>query len=185
MRHAGWAPGFVHMSTARQSLDQWLAADHENGPAGGMALAGGMAYVGLIAGVPLLLAQLGGDAEEIFADAGVDLSLCEHRHNQISALAVERLLLLCAERTMCPHFGLLVGQLANLASLGPLGTLMRVSRRVMLFVCSKNICKFGRVGGLSSWRSTTASQSSGTVHTIRRERARAWSARVCWSRRRR
>jgi AraC-like DNA-binding protein len=92
-----------------------------------MALAGGMAYVGLIAGVPLLLAQLGGDAEEIFADAGVDLSLCEHRHNQISALAVERLLLLCAERTMCPHFGLLVGQLANLASLGPLGTLMRVS----------------------------------------------------------
>jgi hypothetical protein len=68
-----------------------------------------MAYVGPVADVPSVLAQLGGDVEEIFADAGVDLSLCEHRHNQISALAVERLLLLCADRTMCPHFGLLTG----------------------------------------------------------------------------
>jgi AraC-like DNA-binding protein len=86
-----------------------------------------MAYMGPLADVPSVLAQLGGDVEEIFADVGVDLSLCEHRHNQISALAVERLLLLCADRTMCPHFGLLVGQQANLASLGPLGTLMRLS----------------------------------------------------------
>src|SRR5918993_746299 len=72
-------------------------------------LTAGMAYMGPI------------------ADAGVDLSLCEHRHNQISVLAVERLLLLSADRTICPHFGLLVGQLADMASLGPLGTLMRVS----------------------------------------------------------
>jgi AraC-like DNA-binding protein len=49
------------------------------------------------------------------------------QHNQISALAVERLLLLCAERTSCSHFGLLVGQQANLPSLGLLGTLMRSS----------------------------------------------------------
>jgi hypothetical protein len=86
-----------------------------------------MAYVGPLAGVPSVLAELGGDAEEIFADADVDLSLCEHQHNQISALAVERLLLLCAERTSCPHFGLLVGQQANLTSLGLLGSLMRSS----------------------------------------------------------
>ena len=82
---------------------------------------------GPLAGVPSVLAELGGDAEEIFADADVDLSLCEHQHNQISALAVERLLLLCAERTSCQHFGLLVGQQANLASLGLLGSLMRSS----------------------------------------------------------
>jgi AraC-like DNA-binding protein len=86
-----------------------------------------MVYVGPIAGVPSVLAELGGDAEEIFADADVDLSLCEQQHNQISALAVERLLLLCAERTSCPHFGLLVGRQANLTSLGLLGSLMRSS----------------------------------------------------------
>jgi len=45
-----------------------------------------MVYVGPLAGVPSVLAELGGDAEEIFADADVDLMLCEHQHNQISAL---------------------------------------------------------------------------------------------------
>src|SRR5918995_5968047 len=99
------------MSSAGHPVDQCLSAESGNG------LLAGMAYVGPVADVPSVLAQLGGDVEEIFADAGVDLSLCEHRHNQISALAVERLLLLCADRTMCPHFGLLVGQPANLASL--------------------------------------------------------------------
>ena len=109
------------MSTARHSVDQRLATGSEAG------LPPGMVYVGPLAGVPSVLAELGGDAEEIFADADVDLSLCEHQHNQISALAVERLLLLCAERTSCPHFGLLVGQEANLTSLGLLGSLMRSS----------------------------------------------------------
>src|SRR5215207_708871 len=109
------------MSTAGPSGDQCLATDPENG------LQAGMACMVPIADVPSVLARLGGDAEEIFADADVDLSLCEHQHNQISALAVERLLLLCAERTSCPHFGLLVGQEANLTSLGLLGSLMRSS----------------------------------------------------------
>ena len=142
------------MSTAGHSVHQCLAADSEN------ALPAGMAYMGPIADVPSVLAQLGADVEEVFAEAAVDLSLCEHRNNQISALAVERLLLLCADRTMCPHFGLLVGQRANVVSLGPLGTLMRSQIRwVMPFVGSNNIYKFRPVAGLCSWRSTTASQS--------------------------
>src|SRR3954469_12240268 len=109
------------MSTAGHSIDQCLSADSETG------LPAGMAYVGPIADVPSVLAELSADAEEIFADADVDLSLCEHRHNQISVLAVERLLLRCAERTLCSHFGLLVGQKTSLASLGPLGSLMKAS----------------------------------------------------------
>src|SRR5215216_1147528 len=109
------------MSTAGPSGDQCLATDPENG------LQAGMACMVPIADVPSVLARLGGDAEEIFADADVDLSLCEHQHNQISALAVERLLLLCAERTSCHHFGLLIGRQAILTSLGLLGSLMRSS----------------------------------------------------------
>ena len=68
------------MSTAGHSVHQCLAADSEN------ALPAGMAYMGPIADVPSVLAQLGADVEEVFAEAAVDLSLCEHRNNQISAL---------------------------------------------------------------------------------------------------
>jgi hypothetical protein len=142
------------MSTAGHSVHQCLAADSEN------ALPAGMAYMGPIADVPSVLAQLGADVEEVFAEAAVDLSLCEHRNNQISALAVERLLLLCADRTMCPHFGLLVGQRANVVSLGPLGTLMRFSDTLgdALRRLEQHL-QIQTVAGLCSWRSTTASQS--------------------------
>jgi hypothetical protein len=44
--------------------------------------------------------------------------------------ALGRLITLAAERTNCPHLGLLVGQRATLASLGQLGVLMRHSDTV-------------------------------------------------------
>lgn len=44
-----------------------------------------------------------------------------------SFAALGRLTALCAERTRCPHFGLMVGQRTTLASLGLLGVLMRHS----------------------------------------------------------
>jgi AraC-like DNA-binding protein len=83
-----------------------------------------MAYLGPVAGVPAILTSLGAKPTEIIEAADLDPRLFDRPENQVSALAVERLLLLCAERTNCAHFGVLVGQRAKLASLGPLGSLM-------------------------------------------------------------
>jgi AraC-like DNA-binding protein len=94
-------------------------------PVGG--LRSGMAYVGPAAEIPALLATFGADAEEVIAAADLDPRLFDSPDDQISMRALERLLLLCAERTNCPHFGLLVGQRTTLASLGILGRLMKSS----------------------------------------------------------
>lgn len=83
--------------------------------------------IGATIGLPDVLRSLGEDPAEILAEVGVDLELFDDPNNRISFLARGRLMVHCAGRTGCPHFGLLVGQRAGLLSFGFVGLLAKYS----------------------------------------------------------
>ena len=74
-----------------------------------------------------VLQDLGADPEAIIAEAGLDPHLFGNPRNLISVFVLGNFLHLCAERTNCPHIGLLAGQRATLDSLRLVGSLMRAS----------------------------------------------------------
>ncbi len=86
-----------------------------------------MLRIGATIGVPKVLLSLGAYPAEVLAEVGVDLKLFDNPNNQISFLARGRMMEHCAERTACPHFGLLVGQQAGLLSFGLVGLLAKYS----------------------------------------------------------
>lgn len=75
------------------------------------------------------LVELGADPHDLLADLGLDPSVFDGG-KLVPYVTLGRLIALGAERTNCPHLGLLVGQRATLASLGWLGLLMRHSDTV-------------------------------------------------------
>lgn len=79
---------------------------------------------GVLAELPGLLAELGTDAEPVFAAAGIALkSLTADTRVPIASLVA--CLETAAQRSGCPHLGLLLGQRFTLAHHGVLGQLMR------------------------------------------------------------
>jgi AraC-like DNA-binding protein len=86
-----------------------------------------MVRIGATIGVPEVLRDLGFNPTAVLNELGVDPVLFENPNNQVSFNARGRLLLQCAERTGCPHFGLLVGQRAGLHSFGLVGLLVKYS----------------------------------------------------------
>ncbi|MFO1392182.1 MAG: AraC family transcriptional regulator [Steroidobacteraceae bacterium] len=86
-----------------------------------------MLRIGATVAVPTVLRKLGANPARTLAEAGFDLALFDNPDNQISYRARGRLLQHCALATGCPHFGLLVGQQADLGSLGLVGLLTRDS----------------------------------------------------------
>lgn len=83
--------------------------------------------IGLVSAIPSVLASLGVNPAEVLDEVGLDLKLFDSPDNRISYLARGRLLAHCAQRTACPHIGLLVGQQADLHSFGLLGLLARTA----------------------------------------------------------
>lgn len=83
--------------------------------------------IGATIGVPEVLRNLGVNPSEVLAEVGIDISLFDNPNNQISYLKRGRMITHCAQRTACPHFGLLVGQLAGLSSIGVVGLLAKHS----------------------------------------------------------
>ena len=81
--------------------------------------------IGLAAAVPSVLAGLGVDPAEVLGELGLDTDLFDKPENRISYRTRGRLMAHCAARTRCPHFGLLVGQQADLRSFGLIGLLAR------------------------------------------------------------
>ncbi|MHB2210739.1 AraC family transcriptional regulator [Methylobacterium sp. CM6257] len=73
--------------------------------------------------------ELGADPGDLLTELGLDPRLFDGS-NRVPYVALSRLITLGAERTNCPHLGLLVGQRVTLASLGQLGVLMRHSDTV-------------------------------------------------------
>lgn len=83
----------------------------------------GYLRVGPLIEVSQVLQGLGVNPAEIISHVGLDLSLFDDPENTIRFATVGRLLKVCAARTQCPHFGLLIGQRAGPASLGIVGQL--------------------------------------------------------------
>ena len=81
--------------------------------------------LGLVVAIPEVLASLGANPVEVLREVGLELKLFDNPDNRISYLARGRLLAHCAQRTACAHFGLLVGQRADLRSFGLIGLLAR------------------------------------------------------------
>jgi len=87
----------------------------------------GFIHLGVAKEIYTVLKELGSDPEQVIESADLDPRLFAHPDNLIPVSALGRLLVLCVERTNCPHFGLLVGQKSTLRSLRTVGMLMRSS----------------------------------------------------------
>jgi AraC-like DNA-binding protein len=96
--------------------------------------------IGATIGVPEVLRDLGADPVEVLNEVGVGIELFDDANNRISFNARGRMMAHCAERTGCPHFGLLVGQKAGLASFGLVGLLARHSPDVEMAI--KSLVRF-------------------------------------------
>src|SRR5690242_4367751 len=84
----------------------------------------GRQRVGVLSEVPRVLRMLGAEVDAVFAAADLDVRILDSPENEISFIAMGRLLGACAEATQCEHFGLLAGQGLTLRSLGMVGQLM-------------------------------------------------------------
>src|SRR5215207_5574051 len=91
------------------------------------AAAPGDIRLGVATGIWTVLGDLGADPDQVIVESGVDPGIFDDSANLISHAVLGRLYQHCAERTNCPHFGLLVGQKASLSSLGLVGMLMKSS----------------------------------------------------------
>ena len=80
--------------------------------------------------IPAVLRSLGADPAEVLSEAGLDPHLFDDPENRMSLTARGRLFAHCASTTGCRHFGLLVGQAADLHSLGFVGLLAKFSADV-------------------------------------------------------
>ncbi len=87
-------------------------------------------YLEVVPALHTVLVELGADPDGLIGEAGLDPRLFDGGHRLVPFTALGRLIALAAERTRCPHLGLLVGQRTTLASLGLLGLLMRSSDTV-------------------------------------------------------
>ena len=94
------------------------------------ALSEGMVRVGPVGATPEVLKALGWDPSEVLAETGIDLQIFEDPDNLLSFSSRAHLLAVCRDLTACPHFGLMVGQRADLSSFGLVGYLAMHSQSV-------------------------------------------------------
>src|SRR5215204_1528681 len=111
----GYRVKVVDMRVSLKRLNQQVAA------------APGDIHLGVASGSWTVLRDLGADPEQVIEDGGHDPRIFDGPENFLSHAALGRLYQHCAERTNCPHFGLLVGEKASVSSLGLVGMLMKFS----------------------------------------------------------
>src|SRR5215203_4832387 len=111
----GYRVKVVDMRVSVKRLNQQVAA------------APGDIHLGVASGSWTVLRDLGADPEQVIEDGGHDPRIFDGPENFLSHAALGRLYQHCAERTNCPHFGLLVGEKASVSSLGLVGMLMKFS----------------------------------------------------------
>jgi AraC-like DNA-binding protein len=83
--------------------------------------------VSIFLNLPALLRDLGQDPKAIVTAAGLELDLFEDPETAVPFVTMSRLLALCAERTRCEHFGLLLGERSKTSDLGLVGHLVQNS----------------------------------------------------------
>jgi len=89
-----------------------------------------MQRVGGSTELPALIRQLGSDPALILREAGLAEDALGDPEGRVPYSAFVEVLAQAAERTQCPHFGLLVGRMFSLARLGVVGDLIRHSSTV-------------------------------------------------------
>lgn len=82
------------------------------------------------ASIPSIIRSLGGNPETLLGELGYDLRLFENPENRLSISARNKIVVHCAQRTHCPHFGLLIGQQNGLHTFGLVGLLVKYSADV-------------------------------------------------------
>ena len=90
----------------------------------------GVVRVAALLGVVPVLRERGVEPADVLASIGLDPRILDDADNCIPYSTGGQLLQRCAEVTGCDHFGLLVGQRANISTLGMLGELMQRSPSV-------------------------------------------------------
>jgi AraC-like DNA-binding protein len=80
--------------------------------------------------LPDVLAQLGVDADDVLRDAGLTRTELLSPGGSTRAARVNHLLNVCAERTHCPHFALLIAKAGGLEALDDIGRLVASSADV-------------------------------------------------------
>ena len=103
--------------------------------------------VGAFVTLPQLIEQLGGNVAQVLSDAGVAPADLSHPENRVAYSSFVALLERAAERTNCPHFGLLAGRMWRLADLGLLGQLVRHSASVGQALDALNVYHHLNSGG--------------------------------------
>ncbi len=93
-------------------------------------VAGSTVPIGIVWSIPQLLRELGANPAAVIRGAGIDPAIFADDRNLVSFEARTRLLQHCAEKTGCPHFGLLVGTRNDLSRVGLVGLLVRFSPNV-------------------------------------------------------
>jgi AraC-like DNA-binding protein len=83
----------------------------------------GMMRVAPLQGLPRVLSRFGLSPSALFEEAGLPTDVLNDPEATIKVEAAGRLLALCAKRTGCPHFGLLLGQDVKPTALGLIGLL--------------------------------------------------------------
>ena len=84
--------------------------------------------VGVFTLLPVVLEKFGLATEPLLAEVGLPIDALTSANNVLPVTDAGRLLALCAERTSCPHIGLLMGELSTTGLLGLPGMLMRSCR---------------------------------------------------------
>lgn len=87
-------------------------------------------HVGGLSQLPALIRRLGADPVTLLAQAGLGPDALDAPDARIPCSALGRLLSASANRTDCPHLGLLAGRMWQLADLGLAGEIMRNSATV-------------------------------------------------------
>ena len=90
----------------------------------------GTVRIGTVVAIPEVLTELGYDADAFLEELGFEPSLFDDPDNVVAYAFRNHLMQLCASKTRCEHFGLLVGQRAGLSSLGLVGFLAQQSPNV-------------------------------------------------------
>jgi AraC-like DNA-binding protein len=86
--------------------------------------------VAALAGIPELIARLGGDARRMFRAHGFDSTAIDDPERHVSYADFIRLLESCADELRCPDFGLRVAALQDISVLGPVAAVIRHSPNV-------------------------------------------------------
>jgi AraC-like DNA-binding protein len=99
-------------------------------PAATRVVPGGYDRAGSTLALKPLLQEFGVDLQQVLAESGLPLELFNHPDNLVPFRQGSHLLGLCADRTGCPHLGLLIGRHTPLESLGFVADLAKAAQDV-------------------------------------------------------